>query len=618
MRGEEQVKYSTLFKLMRLIWKVCLTAAACLLVTCVFYFGTTVSFFGVSDSSNFIDCIKWAIGGILTFIGAMFSRYWQRRMKKTSGKITTLADYCLIYEICDMARESYKYFLDYRCKKIRYRGRGFACQRFSDFMEDNRKQLMWTVTGFGGVGKSRYVFHNALKYSKRVFSNWNIIWIDESVLENMEGIIDYGVTGKLLLIFDYAENYTDKIFEFINKIHNANSCLIRVFFLCRYECLAKEIKHVDKLEALQQKLERLGVENFDDFLRLEEKLEYCDYTGMLDDLETLFRNYKKIRRKDGLLSDTDKENIISIIKAPENNMDSPLFLLLYGDAYLNANSKREFENKKLDPPNVIRTYFVRQKERWLPIKNETKKDALCLRALATVLGQFYFNRKEYGDCRDKYIQNIKNLFNNDKASQRIFLATLCERDSTNSDLITPYMPDKLGGLFVIWCFDIFLNDDDEKQEWFDLFSSEDCSEKFFIFLDRLWEEWFHYEKTIEFIVAYSGYLSSYTDEVEKQQKFLLSKELITRIDKWLIAILRKKQDLATLSVLNKCVPVVRKLACAFDDCSLKSDYSSLCEKIAKEFDNCNEYALANNYKEKSETFDMVKEPADYTPKEELV
>ncbi len=343
---------------------------------------------------------------------------------------------------------------------IIFHGRKKELEYIDKFMNDMRRVLFMSITGFGGVGKSKLALHVSKQYMDK---SWTVVWVGRyEIDEILEKYAPYG--RHVLFVCDYAGMHVEKIARLMKKVAESNNThSVRFLLLERASYETKDFS--DRFDTWYKKLcgEYSDIENIEyasaslnlNNCRLED--EACG--EILDD---------RAKNEGTTFTAEQKSEIIDFAKnilssSGENERTTTtsircLFLLLTADACLSGEDYKSWDAQKL-----ISFYIDRIKK---AIPMEIVFPALCLLAFATAHGEFDF----YDDI--PAIENDRNEIDkyyqtNDQIED--FLATLCEK-SKYSTTVTPLYPDLVGEYLFVYVF--FRLKEPMRRLWFKAFADE--------------------------------------------------------------------------------------------------------------------------------------------------
>lgn len=93
-----------------------------------------------------------------------------------------------------------------------YYGRETERVEFIDFLESDELISTIAVTGYGGSGKSKFVYETITQLQSES-DVWKFVYLDRLIIRDLSNHVyeDYSYTHPLCLIIDYAGRYADEI-----------------------------------------------------------------------------------------------------------------------------------------------------------------------------------------------------------------------------------------------------------------------------------------------------------------------------------------------------------------------------------------------------------------------
>lgn len=104
---------------------------------------------------------------------------------------------------------------------ITFRGREEEQKEIYSFLDDERQLLWMAITGDGGSGKSKLMYH----MTQRLESNdcWKVIWLGEQSLQSIMTKDKFEYPVNLLFVCDYGGQFAEKLGDFIERLCTFNS-----------------------------------------------------------------------------------------------------------------------------------------------------------------------------------------------------------------------------------------------------------------------------------------------------------------------------------------------------------------------------------------------------------
>jgi len=110
----------------------------------------------------------------------------------------------------------------YLSGNIGFYGREAELKDFTTFLYDEKQVLSIAVTGFGGSGKSKFVFEAITTMKKEERDQWKFVYLDSGVICDFatNTYENYYYQKKLCLVVDYAGRSSDNIGAFMCRVGN--------------------------------------------------------------------------------------------------------------------------------------------------------------------------------------------------------------------------------------------------------------------------------------------------------------------------------------------------------------------------------------------------------------
>lgn len=397
----------------------------------------------------------------------------------------------------------------YSNSKVGFYGREAEVNKIDEFMNCDKPFTFWSITGYGGMGKSKLAYNIAKKYDKQ---NWTVIWHDSNNtdIDNIDKIFGKDFVHNVLLIVDYAGSKIDAVRKIITKSiaktenQNENRIIhIRLLMVERDDYS----KNDGMFENWYQKI--FNCQDFDGKQEFEYKNKPNEPNKPLNlsaikDTEELYKiidDFTVNVKGEQELDKSKKDEIIDFVrnKLCQTEKDSHfadrcIFILFTTDAVLSGKDIKNWDTKEL-----LENYLKRF-ERILPNTNNMRNHKQLL-AFATAVGGI-----DIGNCENyvfaPYIKNLENDFlNDDDLCDAI--KTLCEKEVADT-LITPLQPDLVGEynfIYEMQCISRVRRNNNQK-ELLKTFLSTDYVDYFCTFMERCYADWYNEE-----------YLSTLTDMI---------------------------------------------------------------------------------------------------------
>ncbi|MGN0593211.1 MAG: DUF2225 domain-containing protein [Ruminococcus sp.] len=372
---------------------------------------------------------------------------------------------------------------------IRFHGRKEELDAIETFLKAERSEQpnihIWSITGPGGIGKSKLARHVAEKHRY----DMGVVWLKKNDFSQILGIHDskrdIPYDKPILFICDYANLWEKKIVELIEYMAKT-SCTVYFLLLERTEYWYH--RFLDANTYAYQYAYRNESTIIPPLNLLQKALDDAASGCVLDDFTKKY--YPDALTAEQKLEPEKKEKIIAHTKKLGGS-NQCLFLLLTADAYLCSGT---FENwSKAD---LLRNYINRLKT---AIHNSYSEDleinGYRLLALATALDGLDLSKRYAIQIQETIDDMSKQLYRSTEKKKE-FLSRLCDRNITELK-IAPLKPDIVGEFLFIHEF-IDLSDSEERSQWLDLIFSSDYSGTF---LSRCLTDWYNCDELPE-LIAY--------------------------------------------------------------------------------------------------------------------
>ena len=391
----------------------------------------------------------------------------------------------------------------YSNSKVGFYGRGAEVKKIDKFMNCDKPFTFWSITGYGGMGKSKLAYNIAQKYDKQ---NWTVIWYDSNNTD-IDKIFGKDFVHNVLFIVDYAGSKIDAVRKIITKSiaktknQDENRIIhIRLLMVERDDYS----KNDGMFENWYQKI--FNCQDFDGKQNFEYKNEPSEPNkplnlSAINDTEALYNiidDFTVNVKGEQKLDNSKKDEIIDFVrnKLCQTEKDSHfadrcIFILFTTDAVLSGKDIKNWDTAKL-----LENYLKRF-ERILPNANNMRNHQQLL-AFATAVGGIDIDNCE-NDVFIPYIKKLENDFSNDDDLCDA-IKTLCEKEVADT-LITPLQPDLVGEYNFIYEMEKILKDGNRKK-LLKTFLSTDYIDYFCTFMERCYADWYNEE-----------YLSTLTDMI---------------------------------------------------------------------------------------------------------
>ncbi len=391
----------------------------------------------------------------------------------------------------------------YSNSKVGFYGRGAEVKKIDKFMNCDKPFTFWSITGYGGMGKSKLAYNIAKKYDKQ---NWTVIWYDSNNTD-IDKIFEKDFVHNVLFIVDYAGSKIDAVRKIITKSiaktknQDENRIIhIRLLMVERDDYS----KNDGMFENWYQKI--FNCQDFDGKQNFEYKNEPSEPNkplnlSAINDTEALYNiidDFTVNVKGEQKLDKSKKDEIIDFVRNKlcqtekgSHFADRCIFILFTTDAVLSGKDIKNWDTKEL-----LENYLKRF-ERILPNANNMRNHKQLL-AFATAVGGIDIDNCK-NDVFAPYIEKLENDFPNDDDICAA-IKTLCEKEVADT-LITPLQPDLVGEYH-------FINEmqnirgEQKRNKLLKTFLSDDYIENFCTFMERCYADWYNEE-----------YLSQLTDMI---------------------------------------------------------------------------------------------------------
>ena len=333
-----------------------------------------------------IDGREWFLAGkTVEEIKSFVEKY----IKETENKIVKTVQYHGSFaEYIDgiMPPPDNENILHYRNELLRFRGRETEMEMLQRFVEDDEKLLWMAVTGPGGVGKSKLLYH--FVKGMEIYPEWKSIWIYSEHCEQFLKYNEWRYPYNLLVIIDYAGIMASDIGKWLERLERSRYRPDKV----RFVFIEREmVGENGNIPFWYQNLKGKGEQE-----RCVERLTFKKYNGMpflqlseLDrtQMKNIIEDYAELQGK--VLSDHQKDWILE--KAEEIDQKQGyariLIVLFTADAVLQG---REYKNWDIQylVSEIIKRYSIH----WETVICQNNKeifDALLeMLMFATVVGSW--------------------------------------------------------------------------------------------------------------------------------------------------------------------------------------------------------------------------------------
>ena len=394
----------------------------------------------------------------------------------------------------------------YSNSKVGFYGRGAEVKKIDKFMNCDKPFTFWSITGYGGMGKSKLAYNIAKKYDKQ---NWTVIWYDSNNTD-IDKIFGKDFVHNVLFIVDYAGSKIDAVRKIITKSiaktknQDENRIIhIRLLMVERDDYSKNDGMFENWYQKIFNCQDFDGKQNFEYKNKPNEPNKPLNLSA-INDTEALYNiidDFTVNVKGEQKLDNSKKDEIIDFVrnKLCQTEKDSHfadrcIFILFTTDAVLSGKNIKNWDTKEL-----LENYLKRF-ERILPNANNMRNHQQLL-AFATAVGGI-----DIGNCKNDvfapYIEKLENDFSNDDDLCDA-IKTLCEKEVADT-LITPLQPDLVGEynfIYEMQCISRVRRNNNQK-ELLKTFLSTDYIDYFCTFMERCYADWYNEE-----------YLSTLTDMI---------------------------------------------------------------------------------------------------------
>ena len=391
----------------------------------------------------------------------------------------------------------------YSNSKVGFYGRGAEVNEIDKFMNCDKPFTFWSITGYGGMGKSKLAYNIAKKYDKQ---NWTVIWYDSNNTD-IDKIFGKDFVHNVLFIVDYAGSKIDAVRKIITKSiaktknQDENRIIhIRLLMVERDDYSKNDGMFENWYQKIFNCQDFDGKQNFEYKNKPNEPNKPLNLSAINDTqaLYNIIDDFTVNVKGEQKLDNSKKDEIIDFVrnKLCQTEKDSHfadrcIFILFTTDAVLSGKDIKNWDTKKL-----LENYLKRF-ERILPNAKNMRNHKQLL-AFATAVGGI-----DIGNCKNDvfapYIEKLENDFSNDDDLCDA-IKTLCEKEVADT-LITPLQPDLVGEYNFIYEMQ-YIRSDNKKKELSKTFLSTDYIDYFCTFMERCYSDWYNEE-----------YLSTLTDMI---------------------------------------------------------------------------------------------------------
>ncbi len=473
-------------------------------------------------------------------------------------------------------RDLIKNRFSFRNPTIRFQGRSQEIKLINDFMSSEEDYLLWSLTGSGGIGKSKFALYISKKYKKL---GWNVVWLNKSEIAKLLVLFNnYSYSNNTLFVFDYAGSFVKEIAKFIELLFNTSNNSCTRFLLIERISYGYEKRNTDSwynklkyesdvIEEIEYKSRSLDLKYY--------PLKKHEYSLILDDFSK------------GKLKEYEKREIIKFVENLKFTNNSErfcqannrcLFLLFAADAYLDSSYSSHWNASDL-MKRCINHHIKIIENKYSVSAMENGKIIL---AFATAMGGFDIN--ECCELVKDSAENIKRelCYKSDISKTKTFLQDLSEKEIDNL-FVAPLMPDIIGEFLFL---SVFSNlDEDIQNQWM----SQLLKEHYFIsFVEHCLCDWFELDETQHLINALFNSIASEDDSYLFFSILVNSSSELSGFEK-ICTLTKKARKLICKYPTSRTIKLyIRSLVNAVDELSAHIEQIETIKKEA--------YELYNEYK----------------------
>ena len=251
----------------------------------------------------------------------------------------------------------------YSNSKVGFYGRGAEVNKIDEFMNCDKPFTFWSITGYGGMGKSKLAYNIAKKYDKQ---NWTVIWYDSNNTD-IDKIFGKDFVHNVLFIVDYAGSKIDAVRKIITKSiaktenQNENRIIhIRLLMVERDDYSKNGSMNYSAIETWYQKIFNCqdfdGKQNFEYKNKPNEPNKPLNLSA-INDTEALYNiidDFTVNVKGEQKLDNSKKDEIIDFVrnKLCQTEKDSHfadrcIFILFTTDAVLSGKDIKNWDTAKL-------------------------------------------------------------------------------------------------------------------------------------------------------------------------------------------------------------------------------------------------------------------------------
>ena len=265
----------------------------------------------------------------------------------------------------------------YRNELLKFQGRETELKILNEFIEDDEALSWMAVTGPGGAGKSKLLYH--FTKDMEIYPKWKSVWIHTENCEQFIRFNEWRYPCNLLIVIDYAGTVASDAGKWMERLERSRYRPDKV----RFVFIEREgIEKNGSVPLWYQNLKGSGEQ-----ARCVERLGWKKYDGTpflqlpaleSDQLEKIIEDYAEMRKK--VLSDEQKRWILAKAEEIDRKQGKPrvLIVIFTADAVLEG---REY--KQWDIQHLIDEIIKKYSEHWKKVS--CRNDEKIFSALSEML-----------------------------------------------------------------------------------------------------------------------------------------------------------------------------------------------------------------------------------------
>ena len=344
----------------------------------------------------------------------------------------------------------------YKNSRIGFYGREKELRYLDAFLENNAQFLYTVITGPGGIGKSKLLYHYVRV--KRNDDSWKMLFPSRDIVKELcSHHREFFYPKNLLIVVDYAGQYPEKIGNWMGKIlgTRGNSQKIRLVLLERpnpernakpgwYKKMVERRKELENY-LWNQQFHEIGLMDRDALMALMDDIAEQAHKTLTDqNRQDIYERVCSFRNKEK--DETSSPTNEAGSSHEKEQGGSPLYTILTTDSFLNGLSLPSLDSNKL-----IKYVLDRDREYWKFIicgDNDNLYGSFTeMLVYATATGGWDFT--DLGKPLIKDAELLQEISNRGKtAVWEKFSQTVQENDEGNL-VLKPLEPDLIGEYFVL-------------------------------------------------------------------------------------------------------------------------------------------------------------------------